>query len=93
MGEERVQVMFKCRYKDNPSSEWETSYLNLNTCAIAEVLTGDDSAYFSDLEVKFGEDDWIPLPEACKQNILIPDNYNTYLAEPTNDEQRERGWI
>lgn len=85
--------MFECRYKGKPDSVWRTGILNLNTSALGEVCTGDDSVFFSELEVKVGEGAWKPLVDALKAKILLPNNYNTYLAEPHNDKQRERGYI
>lgn len=85
--------MFKCRYKGVSDSEWETGELKLNTHAIAEVLTGDDSVFFSDLEVNINETGWQLLHDAIRSKLLLEDNYSTFLAEPKNDEERERDWI
>jgi hypothetical protein len=83
----------KLRYKAHPE-EVRTGHFQLNTCALNEVLTGDDSAYFHDLEVFIeARQEWKCLRQAFKDKDVITDNYNTWFAEPTAEEDRERGYF
>jgi hypothetical protein len=59
---------------------------------MAEVLTGDHSAYISDLDV-FVNDEWKDMRQAFADRDIIPDNYNTFFGVPRNDEDRERGYF
>jgi len=81
----------KLRYKKHPEEIRESS--NFNTTAIAEVDMGDDSAFFSDLDVfivSLGK--WKDLSQAFKDRDLITDNFNTCFFEPKNEEERKRGY-
>ena len=80
--------MAKLRYK-KMDHEFEAS--RFNTHALAEVLTGDDSAFFSELDV-FINGEWKDFSQAFKDRDLIPDNYNVYFREPANEEERARGY-
>jgi hypothetical protein len=80
------------RYKKYPENEFRAH--RLNTHALAEVLTGDDSAFFSDLEIFLdSKQDWKCLSQAFKDGDVITDNYNTIFRESKNTEERERGWF
>ncbi len=79
------------RYKNRPDDTFECS--TLNTHAMAEVLTGDDSAYFSSVEVFVAKKDvWKCLSQAFRDRDVITDNYNTSFGEQRTDEERQRGW-
>ncbi len=80
----------KGRYKTT-KSECDVSTLNIHS--LNEVLTGDDSAYFSDLEVWLPEKkEWKCLLQALRDRDVITDNYNTILLFPRNSEERDRGY-
>lgn len=66
----------------------------LNTSALNEVNTGDDSAYIHDLEVWLPEKkEWKCLQQAFKDRDVITDNHNTRFDEPRNEEERKRGFF
>lgn len=79
----------KVRYKLT-GTEADASYFNVH--AMAEVLTGDDSAYISDLDVLINGE-WKDMREAFKDRDIIPDNYNTFFSQPKTEEDRERGYF
>jgi hypothetical protein len=79
------------RYKKHPENEFRSH--SLNTSARAEVLTGDDSAFFKDLECYIeAKQEWKCLSQAFRAHDVITDNYNTIFFEPTNEEERKRGY-
>lgn len=81
----------KIRYKKSGS---ESSASRFNIHATAEVLTGDDSPYISDLDVWLeSRQEWKDMGAAFNDHDLIPDNYNTWFAEPLTNEDRERGYF
>lgn len=81
----------KLRYKKHPQDEFQAS--RLNTSALAEVLTGDDSALFSDLDAWIeARQEWKDLSTAFRDRDVITDNYNTFILEPRNEEERQRGY-
>lgn len=80
----------KLRYKKT-GSECAASQFNIH--AMAEVLTGDDSASIRDLDVflpSLGA--WKDMGQAFNDHDLIVDDYNTYFFEPENDAERARGY-
>lgn len=78
----------KARYKSHPEHTFEASQLNVH--ALAEVLTGDDSAFFRDLEVYIAaKQEWKCLEEAFRDGDVITDNYNTFFV-PANEDDRKR---
>lgn len=79
----------RVRYKLT-GTEAETSHFNVH--ALAEVLTGDDSAFISDLDV-WVNGEWKDMRQAFKDRDIIPDNYNTFFAIPRNPEDKERGYF
>lgn len=79
----------KVRYK-NTRTEADASHFNVH--ALAEVLTGDDSAFISDLDV-WVNGEWKDMREAFKDRDIIPDNYNTFFGVPRNEEDRQRGYF
>lgn len=79
----------RVRYKLT-GTEAEASHFNVH--ALAEVLTGDDSAYISDLDV-FVNGTWKDMRQAFADRDIIHDNYNTFFSVPRNDEERERGYF
>lgn len=82
----------KIRYKKYPSDEFNSSQLNV--LALNEVLTGDDSAYFHDLEVFIeSKQEWKCLRQAFKDRDVITDNYNMYFREAQTPEEKAKGWF
>lgn len=79
----------KVRYKLT-GTEADASRFNVH--ALAEVLTGDDSAFISDLDIWINGQ-WKDMREAFKDRDIIPDNYNTFFGEPKSEEDRERGYF
>ena len=79
----------RIRYKKT-GTEADSSRFNVH--AIAEVLTGDDSAYISDLDIWI-DGEWKDMGQAFKDRDIIPDNYNTFFGPPRTDEDRERGYF
>jgi hypothetical protein len=79
----------RVRYKLT-GTEADASCFNVH--AIAEVLTGDDSAYISDLDV-YVDGAWKDMRQAFADGDIIPDNYNTFFGVPRNDEDRARGYF
>lgn len=60
----------------------ETHASNFNTNTIGEVLTGDDSAFISELDVYLeNKKEWKDMHQAFSDNDLEIDNYNTYFFE------------
>jgi hypothetical protein len=78
----------KVRYKLTGT---ETDSSQFNVHALGEVLTGDDSAYISDLDV-FINDEWKDMRQAFADRDIIPDNYNTFFGVPRNEKDRQRGY-
>lgn len=82
----------RTRYKKYPDEEFQTS--TLNTSALNEVLTGESSEYFHDLEVFLvAKNEWKCLRQAFRDKDVITDNYNTWFAEPKTEEDRKRGYF
>jgi len=80
----------RCRYK---KTGYEFNASSFNTSALAEVLTGDDSAFIRDLDVFLeATGEWKDMGLAFRDRDLITDNYNTYFFEPKTDEERKRGY-
>ena len=69
----------KIRYKDSGTEGYASRF---NTCGIGEVLTGDDSAFISDLDVYLEKrSEWKDMRLAFKDGDLETDNYNTCFFE------------
>jgi hypothetical protein len=80
------------RYKSHPEDTFHASRLNVH--ALAEVLTGDDSAFFRDLEVfVVAKQEWKCLSQAFKDRDVITDNYNTWFAEAKTEADKARGYF
>jgi hypothetical protein len=80
----------KIRYKKT-GTLGNASYFNIN--AMAEVLTGDDSAFVSELDVFLDSKNmWKDMRQSFSDKDLIIDNYNTRFFEPNNEEDKERGY-
>jgi hypothetical protein len=61
--------------------------------ALCEVLTGDDSAPPSELDVWLeATQSWKPMDQAFRDRDLICDNHNTCFFEPPTPEDRARGY-
>lgn len=85
----------KLRYKKYPDDVREGGSFRFNMCSLSEIDMGDDSVSPSDLEVWCEADPrWQPLTDAFKARprLLITDNYNTHFFEPSNEDDRERGY-
>jgi hypothetical protein len=79
----------RIRYKLT-GTEAEASHFNVH--ALGEVLTGDDSAYISDLDILI-DGEWKDMRQAFADRDIIPDNYNTFFGVPRNEEDRARGYF
>jgi len=79
----------KVRYKLT-GTEADSSRFNVH--AMAEVLTGDDSAFVSDLDV-FVNGQWKDIRQAFADRDIIPDNYNEWFGVPRDEEDRKRGYF
>lgn len=81
--------MATCRYKRHPEEPFGCS--QFNTHGLGEVLTGDDSAYISELDV-FIRGEWKDMRQAFADRDLINDNYFTQFFEPPTPEDKARGF-
>lgn len=80
----------KVRYKKTGS---EADSNHFNVAAVNEVLTGDDSAFISELDVWIvAIQAWKDMNQAFRDRDITIDNYNTVFFEPHNAEERERGY-
>ena len=82
----------KLRYKKTLT---ETGGSSFNMHALAEVLTGDDSASIAELDVwleKTTPPQWKDMGQAFRDKDLITDDLNSRFFEPENEEDRERGY-
>ncbi len=73
------------------------STIEFNTHGLGEILVYFDdgsasSEMVSDYDVLLPNGEWKTLGQALKDHDVISDNFNQYLAFPTNDLERERGW-
>lgn len=78
------------RYKKHPELIFQ-SY-TLNPVGLGEVLTGDDSAFFSELECLLSSGEWKCLKQAFHDRDVITDNYHQHFREAKNEEERKRGY-
>lgn len=78
----------RLRYK---KTKTETFGYRFNILALCEILTGDDSALCSELDV-WVNGEWKDLHQAFKDKDIITDNYNTMIMYPPTEEDRERGF-
>lgn len=81
----------KLRYK---SSGKEISVYRFNTLsAYGEILTGDDTVPMESFDAFIeAKQEWKDLRQAFKDHDVITDNYNQYFFEPSNEEDRKRGF-
>lgn len=80
----------KLRYK---STGKETYGHKFNMHALSEVLTGDDSVFIRNLDVLLkSTGEWKDLHQAFTDHDVITDNLNSVFFEPTNEEDRKRGY-
>ena len=69
-----------------------------NTHGVGEMIVyfedGDcSSELISDYDIFIeNENTWMGMKEAFKQKLIITDNYNIYFREPSNPEEKDRGW-
>ena len=86
----------RVRFKSKPTVVEFTHKFNVH--GLGEVLVGFvdgdmDSVYIRDLEVFIEAlDEWKSMSKAFEDSDIITDNYNTYIFEPKNDEDRKRGY-
>lgn len=85
----------RAREKEKHEMQFETKMFNIH--AIGEVLVYDESFgcdlfFVKDLDVLLKDGTWKDMRQAFKDHDLITDNYNTYIFEPENEEDRERGY-
>jgi hypothetical protein len=78
----------KVRYKDTGGEAWASGF---NMCAMAEVLTGDDSASITSLDV-FVNGAWKDMGQAFRDKDIITDNFNSCFFAPPTPEDKERGY-
>jgi hypothetical protein len=78
----------RVRYKKD-GTEREASSFNVHS--MSEVLTGDDSAPMSELDVLI-RGEWKDMRQAFRDKDLIPDNFNERFGEPRSELDRARGW-
>lgn len=79
----------KVRHKKT-GTEAESSSFNLTT--IGEVLTGDDSAFITELDVFLkSTGEWKDMATAFEDSDIIVNNLNTRFFEPPTGEDRQRG--
>ena len=78
----------RLRYK---SSELVTGGSTFNPHGMCEINTHDDSVSVVDLDVEIGGV-WVDMREAFRRGLLITDNHNTRFFEPTNEEDKNRGY-
>lgn len=78
----------KCRYKKT-GAEFDSS--RFNTYGLGEVLTGDDSASISSLDV-FVNGEWKDMRQAFIDDDIIPNNLNTDFGVPINAEAKVRSY-
>mgnify|MGYP003577498418 CR=1 FL=1 len=82
----------KTTYKKYPNEEFYTH--RLNTLALNEVLTGDDSVFFHELEVYLeNKKEWKCLQKSFKDKDVITDNYNTIFKEAKTEEEKAKGYF
>lgn len=80
----------KVRYQKTGSI---ASANQFNMHAMAEVLTGDDSASIHELDVYLEQkQEWKSLADAFRDHDVIVDNYNSRFFEPETEEDRQRGF-
>lgn len=68
-----------------------------NSSPVSEVIVyyeeGDaDSVFIKDLDVLLSNGKWKDMSMAFNDKDLIPDNYNVRFKEPSNYEERNRGY-
>ena len=70
---------------------------NFNTHSVSEILVSFndwyDTDYIKNYDVWLEQShQWKDLGEAFKSHDVITDNYNTVFFEPTNEQDRARGF-
>lgn len=91
----------KVRLKDKPEVTGWSGQFNVHAVSPQEIIVGFDdgdmsSDYSRDYEVLLDEDKptvrWRSFRDAFAAHDLIIDNHNTVFFEPTNVEDRTRGF-
>jgi hypothetical protein len=78
------------RYK---KAQTEAHASEFNVHALDEVLTGDDSAPISELDVFITAlNQWKDMRQAFNDRDIIPNNHNTRFGEPKTQLYRARGY-
>lgn len=86
----------KVRLKD---SKAEGSATRFNMHAMSEVIVGfvdgdQDTVMMKDLDVFIeAKGIWIDMGAAFDAKDIIPDNYNAWFGEPTEQADRDRGYF
>lgn len=78
----------RLRYKKSMAETWSSTF---NTHGLGEVLTGDDSAIISEMDI-FVNGEWKDMRQAFQDKDIVPDNYNQYFGPPLNEECKRRGY-
>ena len=86
----------KLRYKKD-GSEAASSQFNIHALdeIIAFFANDMDTMFIKDFDVwleKTTPPGWKDMSEAFRDHDLITDDYNTRFFEPTNDDDRKRGF-
>ena len=84
----------KIRHKEKG---WIGSSNQFNIHGLGEMIVcfddGADSDFIRDYDVFIeSEQKWIDMYDAFEQHLIITDNYNTRFCEPTNEEDKARGY-
>lgn len=86
----------KVRFKLTSSTIWHSTRFNihgLGEIIIMNTNLGADSTYIKDLDVFIeSKQEWKDMGQAFKDKDIIIDNYNTMFFEPSNDEDKQRGF-
>ena len=68
-----------------------------NMHSMGEVIMYGDDDMWSDFPWEYdvfieARQEWMEYKEACRQNLIINDNYNTRIFEPPTEEDKIRGY-
>lgn len=80
----------------NKKTQAQGQSTNFNVHSLSEIVVAFedgtmDSDYIRNYDVWIN-DTWVDMSDAFKRNLLISDNYNTIFFEPTNEEDKIRGY-
>lgn len=80
----------RVRYKKSGAEAWSSTF---NPHGFGEVLTGDDSAFISELDVFVPDIGWMDMRLAFQERDIIPDNYNLHFGVPPTPADKARGYM